>query len=287
MTDNKFDSTGPVVVGVDGSVSSEAALRWAGAVAATSGRELRVVLVESHPEPQYMVAPEPVWPWPVLRHANPEQISRALKLLNSVVSHTLGDSQRFEASVLTGDPAGELLAEVEQRGASLLVLGRRGRGGFTSLLLGSVGDQCAGRATCPVAVISHDVTGARGPVLVGVDDSEESAVAARWAADYALTQGDSLHLVTCWHIAPESWAQRVVEEARTQLRDYAPELNVEASAIQGQAGQVIPEMAAEGRFGLVVVGSRGHGGFTRLLLGSVAHNVLHHATTPVAVVPHE
>lgn len=72
-----------------------------------------------------------------------------------------------------------------------------------------------------------------------------------------------------------------VEEARAEARD----VQMETIAVEGQAANVLLEVAKGAD--LLVVGSRGLGGFRELLLGSVSQQCAHHATCPVAIVPHE
>lgn len=130
-------------------------------------------------------------------------------------------------------------------------------------------------------------------VVVGVDGSDDSAAAVRWAQHYAEATGGSVHLVTAfdWPHAlgipyatlegynPGAEAQKVVEQAASQLS--LPAERVEASPKQGSARQVLVDAAAGAD--LLVVGSRGHSS-VGLLIGSVSLYCTQHASVPVVVV---
>jgi nucleotide-binding universal stress UspA family protein len=80
-------------------------------------------------------------------------------------------------------------------------------------------------------------------------------------------------------------AEENVRAAVEIAKRLQPSLECEGLAIEGQPAEVLlQEAATEG--GLVVVGNRGRGGFSSLLLGSVSHQVVHHARCPVVVIPH-
>lgn len=297
MTVHAFGPDGSaVVVGIDGSASSEAALKWAARLADSAGRQLRVVFILDGTDSRYVIPVEPIWPWPAATDSERGQHGNAYERLDALVAATLGPEHKFEAVIRGGDPADELLSEVKEHHASVLVLGRRGLGGFKSLLLGSVSDQCAGHAACPVVVVPAGDLPADGPLVVGIDISDSSRAAARWAADYARGTGSAVLLAACWVIKQPSYAYAVpvnelrnmveqsLAETESMIREYAPEVAVETIIVDGSPGLALPELAHARGGVLVVVGSRGHGGFTNLLIGSSAHQTLHHATTPIAVV---
>ena len=153
--------------------------------------------------------------------------------------------------VVDGDAA-TVLAE-RSRGATLLVVGRRGLGAVASALLGSVSHELARHAACPVAVVPEDAPFDVRRVVVGVDGSAGSAAAASWAADEAAARGVPL-------------VERTVDA-------------VEPAG----AGEALVETAGEDD--LLVVGTRGRGAAARLLLGSTAAYCLEHGAGTVVVVP--
>jgi len=134
-----------IVVGVDGSDPSRAALQWAVEEARLRGAQLEILLAA--PLPRTYLDPIIFPPPPVadVRAAAREQ-------LDQIVDSVDTSGCIVERIVAVGGAA-ELLREASQ-GASLLVVGSRGRGGFAGLLLGSVAQQCIAHASCPVAVIT-------------------------------------------------------------------------------------------------------------------------------------
>jgi nucleotide-binding universal stress UspA family protein len=146
-----------VVVGIDGSEGSRAALRFAREEAGLRGASLhavhawRVPLVLALPTPRAagFAAPDVVDP-AKLAH---ELAAAGRRLLDEMLAAELGVGPALEIrrDVVEAGPVEALLAAGE--GAELLVVGSRGRGGFAGLLLGSVGQQCAQHARCPVAIV--------------------------------------------------------------------------------------------------------------------------------------
>lgn len=152
---------GTIVVGVDGSAGSDAALRWALDEARLRGTGLRVVHV--YQPPQLPLTEAGVGAVggvgvPVVAE-NAEELGRAAEaaatnLIEETLRRTGGDSLRgleIERAALGGPPAQTLIESA--RGAELLVLGSRGRGGFLGLLLGSISQQCAQHPPCPVVIL--------------------------------------------------------------------------------------------------------------------------------------
>ena len=135
-----------IVVGVDGSEHSKAALRWALEEARLRGAALRVVhawwaypaLVPGTP----IVSAD----WDALRE-------EAQEFARRFVADTIGEPEDVEISaVAPHGTAAPVLVEAA-KDAELLVVGSRGHGGFAGLLLGSVSQQCAHHARCPLVVV--------------------------------------------------------------------------------------------------------------------------------------
>jgi len=140
-------STGRIVVGVDGSPSSRDALVWAHRQAELTGAELVVVTAWSYPAASYPTLTGYV-PMPVGLDLEAE--SRTA--LETVVKEAIGDVP-VTLVVAEGHPA-NVVVDVA-RGASLVVVGSRGHGGFVGAMLGSVSQLIVTHAPCPVVVVRH------------------------------------------------------------------------------------------------------------------------------------
>jgi nucleotide-binding universal stress UspA family protein len=153
---------GTIVVGVDGSPGSDAALRWALDEARLRNSRLRVVHAYEAPHVALSDAavgaagiPTP----PVLATEDVERLrasaeEQARAVVDSALRRVAGEGAeqpKIERAARVG-PAAQTLIEAG-RDAELLVLGSRGRGGFLGLLLGSVTQQCAHHPPCPVVIL--------------------------------------------------------------------------------------------------------------------------------------
>lgn len=131
-------------------------------------------------------------------------------------------------------------------------------------------------------------------IVVGVDGSDASRAAVRWAADQARLLGVGLHAVEAWEFSPLIFAADVpvaLDELRGSVTEHlhsvvadevgegvdVTELVVEQAPVPALLGQCGPD-------DMLVVGSRGRGGFAGLLLGSVSQQLAQHSTCPVVIV---
>ncbi|GAA1990254.1 universal stress protein [Kitasatospora viridis] len=137
-----------IVVGVDGSPAAAAALRWAARQAAMTGADV-LEAVSAWEIPSYYALAGTVPP--ATDEANPQML--CARALRDAVSANLGDKPDVPVSelVLPGPAATALLRQAE--GAELLVVGSRGLGGFTGVLLGSISRHVVEHAPCPVTVV--------------------------------------------------------------------------------------------------------------------------------------
>jgi len=135
-----------IVVGVDGSACADAALEFAAREAALRGARLRIVSAW-----EIIAALAPVCPYPTVAVCGfKEQAESAVQIALARAAE-LEPKVPTEGTVLQGQPAQVLIEEAKD--AALLVVGNRGRGGFSSLLLGSVSQQVVHHAPCPVTVV--------------------------------------------------------------------------------------------------------------------------------------
>jgi nucleotide-binding universal stress UspA family protein len=282
-----------IVVGVDGSPASLRALHWAAAEAARRGTGLDVV--------HAWMTPYPLGPTDVFKDPAPFE-ARGWEIINhALASLAPHEHAPFDVRpVLVEDYAAKALLRAAE-GAELLVVGSRGRGGFSGLLLGSVSQHCIQQAPCPVAVIPPAWTGSdHGRVVVGVDGSEESCGALRWAiaaaalrhADLDVVNGyDYMAVVMPLGMGPGIDRDTMEKESRKLLEEMV-EPALRAAAQRPVEVALIPEAASAARAlldtaigaDLLVVGSRGRSGVRGLVLGSVSQQCVHHAPCPVVVV---
>ncbi|MFG2512270.1 universal stress protein [Streptomyces sp. NPDC048584] len=189
------------------------------------------------------------------------------------------------------------------RNALALVVGSRGLGGLSGMLLGSVGLAVAARADCPVVVVrgtAEHRDGRFGSVVVGVEEGEESGTALRFALREARARRCRLVAVHAWSTsagapaaprtpgwyAPELHRRPPVQVLDDALRGPAETYryaSVSRRVVEVPARQALLEAASEAD--LLVVGARRRKGHMGLQLGLTNHAMLHHAPCPVAVVP--
>jgi nucleotide-binding universal stress UspA family protein len=284
------------VVGIDGSDESRSALRWAVNEAALWDAELDVVHAWDLP---FVIVPPPI---SVSYQRDVETLAEAAKsLLDTEVAAAIDRSstvtQRLEKIVVADSAARALLDTA--KGADLLAVGTRGRGGFTGLLLGSVSNQCVHHASCPVAVVrghvNESLESPRRRIVVGVDGSECGHAALSWAIADAARRGAPLVALAAWswldqpgEFEPDlgaadikSMADAAVARARDEVADGA-NVDIEIRLVNDRPAHALIDASADA--GTLVVGSRGLGGFRGLLLGSVSTKCAHHAHCPVVVV---
>lgn len=134
-------------------------------------------------------------------------------------------------------------------------------------------------------------------IVVGVDGSEPSKDALRWAARQAELTGARLRAVAAWRqplgygipvdysdVDLEGNTRKGLEQTIEEVLGGPRTVEVITRVVQGHAHQVLVDEAKGA--GLLVVGSHGHGTFTGMLLGSVSQFCVQHATCPVLVVRH-
>ncbi|MCB0923033.1 MAG: universal stress protein [Mycobacterium sp.] len=286
-----------IIVGVDGSASSTAAVMWAAQEACSRDLPLLVVTV---------VAPiAPVGgPWPevpVPENYERRQASEAQGLVDAAVLTASGGphghSLRVAGEVMSGPVVANLVDISKQ--ADMIVVGCRGVGGVSRALLGSVSSGLVHHAHCPVAVIHAEGRPSdRAPVVVGIDGSATSELATAIAFDEASRRGVDLVAVHAWsdtgpiEFASANWApiewrnirdaeEEVLGERLSGYGDRYPDVTVHKVVVSDRPGPRLVEKAEEAQ--LLVLGSHGRGGFPGMLLGSVCSAVVNSAQIPVII----
>ncbi len=275
------------IVGVDGSERSGHALRWAARNAPGRASRLRVIRAWSIPTtgelnmtPAMIAELEPDHAWDGL---------------DELASEMRPHGVDVEGSVECG-PAGTVLLDA-CRDADLLVMGTRGLGGFTRLLLGSTSHQCATHATVPVVVVPTTAEVEHGPgrVVVGMDASPSARAALSWAIGFADADLEICVLGAWtragWLAADLGDLDLDIEESRAEFHTAISDVETAHSAKGRSEREFVREhpatalLDAVSTTDLLVVGERGRRGLVGALLGSVSTEVLHRATCAVVVVP--
>jgi nucleotide-binding universal stress UspA family protein len=248
-------------------------------------------------------------PWPPVVVVQTDQIEAELRAsAQKTVAEARGMLSRsglsVDAVVLRGRPATAIVEKARRMQADLVVVGSRGHGAIESMLLGSVSAEVVDHAPAPVLV-------ARGRrmerILFGWDGSSSATRAADLLRTWPIFAGSDVRIISVaaaetpwWSGFPETGApelmpmyieaanasrrqhDELVREMATTLR--AAGLTAEGERRDGDAATQILTAATASKADLIVVGSHGRTGLRRLLLGSVARNVLQHAACSVLVV---
>src|ERR1039457_1893315 len=187
--------TRPVVVGVDGSEESLQAVEWAAQEAGRHSWALRIVS-----------APAAI---PRIRafHAAADTVAIALRgiserAIEAAVSRSreVAPGLRVSTGLLSG-PAALAVAD-SGADAAMLVVGARGAGGFTAMILGSVSRYAATRAPCPVVVVRQETMAIHREIAVGIRDPDEVDGTLAFAFEEAAQRGANLVAVHAWHWFP-------------------------------------------------------------------------------------
>ncbi|MFI7640646.1 universal stress protein [Nonomuraea sp. NPDC049400] len=270
---------GPIVVGVDGSESANAAAEWAAADALRRRLPLKVVHVCER------------------RPGGIEGRKYCLGVLEAAADSARAVSGDVEVSTELAEENVVDFLIGQSASADSLVLGSRGSGGFAGLVLGSVGLAVAGHAEGPVVIVRGPAAAEHGQIVVGDDGSESAQAAMTYAVEQARARHARLLAIHAWQAplvsayAPDygllledafQEEARAARERMTRWRTENPDVEITEQHVREHPVPALGEASATAD--LVVVGSRGLGAFASAVLGSVSHGVLHRAACPVAVV---
>lgn len=283
--------SGDVIVGVDGSDQSAEAAAWALKELRGSGRGLRLIHVIT---PAHLEIDDET----ELREAADGVLESLVARLQELdAAHPDGPSETpIRPEIIVGDAGEELAARADEAG--LLVLGRHGAGRVNSRRIGTVSFGLPGHALSAVLVHStrdgsefddpaaHPAPGG-GRIVVGVDNSEYSEVAALDAAALAVRAGWTLHLLVAPDALGDAAATRAGAEADLAwLREEHPGLEAELELAAGDPVGLL--LTASRTADLVVLGKRGAGRFAGMTsqLGRTSSAVLTDAESSVLLVPY-
>ena len=285
-----------IIVGVDGSDQSDAAIRWAATEAVMHNAPLTLLYVAPPGVAVwgmgYAMAPLP-YDYGKIEEEEGKRILEAARVTASAAVST-DTPIRVDTDFVFGSPMSTLIDATKD--AKMIVVGSRGHGAWQRAALGSMSSALVHHAHCPVTVIHDPTEGERqrtGPVVVGVDGSPASELATSIAFDEASRRGADLVAIHAWldrktlAVPVESWPDfqpRAEETLAERLAGWAekyPDVAVERRVFFDQAAKHLVEAAESAQ--LTVVGSHGRGGFAGMLLGSVSTAIVHAVRTPVIV----
>ena len=292
-----MSSTEVILVGVDGSTESLAAVKWAADRGARTGARIHCLC--TYALASYSAAAldggYAVLDDEALK-AGAEQVVEEAKALarERGATHVSGSTE-------PGDPAGVLIdfsAEVD-----MIVVGSRGGGGFADRLLGTVSSALPAHSKCPVVVVPRHTSGKKFTpierVVVGIDGTDQPSCALKRAIGEARLWNARLTAVSAVPIAvgPSvmTWTPTGVDHSAllAQVREGmdaaiaaaldGDDMHVSRHALDGSAASLLIEFSTA--VDLIVVGTRGRGGLAGVLLGSTSQTVLGHSTCPIMIVP--
>jgi nucleotide-binding universal stress UspA family protein len=203
----------------------------------------------------------------------------------------------------------EIVRQLTDTHADLLVLGTHGRSGFQRLFLGSVTEKVIRKATCPTLVVPPrapdvppDTPVQFKRVLCAVDFSDSSLSALAYALNVAEEADAHLTLLHAIEMPPELGENTLTPDfdidrihaaaeadALRRLRELIPDqartyCTVETAVVEGRAYRRLLQRAAEQKTDLIVMGVHGRGAIDLLVFGSTTHHVIRAATCPVLIV---
>jgi nucleotide-binding universal stress UspA family protein len=285
-----------VIAATDGSEESLRAVQWAAREAVLRHDALRIVSVPT-----------------LLPRMSPDRAGRetVASVLEQDAARTLARATQRAAQtepdlavtteLLAGSPAQALLKATAD--ASLLVVGSRGAGGFTAMILGSVSRYLATRAPCPVVVAREETQAAHREIVVGIRDPDQSAIALSFGFQEASLRNARLMAVHAWAwslpssesvgtLTPQeraimdgsdirAYAATRLESVLSTCHENYPGVEAGWEIVHAHPARVL--IAASGRADLVVLGRHTAGSG----IGSITHPVVSHAHGPVAIVPGE
>jgi nucleotide-binding universal stress UspA family protein len=287
---NDTDTRQTVAVGVDGSSANEAAVLWAAQTADRRGLVLDVI----------HVVDEALRTSPYVSMAQIRLASREiLNIATEQVAEYFPDLP-VTTEQLFGHPAHAL--REASADAAMLVLGRRGRGSFSRMLLGSVSAAVGNRATVPTAVIPAGWDRLGSPtarMVVGIDGSDVGVRAMGYAADLANELGIELRVVYVWGPQAVFPAENALAHGGIAgwRKDAAELLSAVADSSRGKypnltisevlrEGHIVRELADESATAsTLIVGGHDANRVHAYLARSTTSGVLHHAECPIIVVP--
>jgi nucleotide-binding universal stress UspA family protein len=293
-----------VLFATDGSETSMVAAELVRNTSWPAGTSVDVIRVVQSSRIEFVAGPWPNVEVPPRPDVDAQIIQDAEDALVTTVESLRARGLRVSHAVLRGRPADAILEWIGRHRPDLVVVGSRGMSPFQRTLLGSVSSELVDASPVPVLV-------ARRPfldrVVLATDGSEPAAEAVDTVRRWPFLKTAEMRALTVVP-APAPWwpgdlglgameprafeldaSERAIAEhegivAQTAARLRAEGFRATPEVLSGPPAASIVRFATDWGADLVILGSHGRTGLSRLLLGSVARNVLHHATCSVLIV---
>ena len=197
-----------------------------------------------------------------------------------------------------GHPVDMILKAALSAKAQLIMLGARGLGQVTELVVGSTSHRVLMHAPCPTMIIKEPLQRLK-KILLPIEGSEDANVAIKFLALNPFRETIAIDVFSVWPQPQLAWPMTLgqakllelhaIEEAQDRMKSVTDKLirmnyTAEAKVGMGDPAFAILEQANASQADLILMGTHGRGGLTRFLMGSVSHSVLHQAGCPVLIV---
>jgi len=294
-----------ILLAVDGSVSSDHATRLVSSLSIPEGSTARVVAVQESSLDVLGMTWVGTAEDPIPTETEEEAAAQRFRDIVSAAERMLErPGVKVEGFLLKGRAGSQIVDEAKAFEADLVVVGSRGHGTIATMVLGSTAAEVVDHAPCPVLVARSDTL---EPVAFADDGSASARQAETILTSWPIFAGVGIRVVGVAEVAvpmatgftPGLYDQvmasytEAVDDARKDRRAEVEQTAARLQAagrpatgdlLEGEPSRELIEYARSRGIRTLVMGTRGHTGLARLVLGSIARNVLLHATCSVLIV---
>jgi nucleotide-binding universal stress UspA family protein len=278
-----------IIVATDFSTRSDRAIRRATLIAGTTGARLSLVHVVDSDQSQWMI--------------DAERDAARATLHETVETIEKADGVSASSRVEVNDVVPGILEAADAVGAQLIVVGPH-RKRLNDIFVGTTAERVVRRSRLPLLVAVQTPSARHARTLLALDFDEASRAAARAAVELGVFEHTTVIAMHAFDTPARGMMERAMESAdsidhyvaveeragASRLQAFVAELGLPSAAervvaVQGSPARSILETAVDEDADLVVLGARNRKGFERLLIGSVAENVLREAHRDILIVP--